>query len=304
MSDNSQYLRPLFTQRLFEKLKNGDSVNLIGGRGTGCDRALADLQQMAEAEGIPVILMNMQQYAFSPDAFSRAVWEQIHQDKPYAGGNETAQLPDTKALAALDSRMPMMISEILVERTGKPSHLFLLLDNFHKILDNFEQRFPRKFFDDLNSLKNRPHISICCVTEKSHLLYKIHIPDGQQKIHTSTSWLNLNPLELPRLRQDEIRAELTRLMKEIVNWQKETQVEIIVDAISKHDHPLELAALLRDHYHFNDGEMAASVRLKEILKNFAEQVNKRAKTKWLSWESIIGKIKDISEIWKNMRNGK
>ena len=300
MPNTTHILRPIFTQRLFEKLKTGDSINLVGLRGAGCDRALEDLEKMAAAENIPALRLDMNEYKISPDAFSRAVWEKTHPNMP---NPSLIPLPEATAAALpASANVPMQISEILARKNGAPSHVFLLLDNFHKLLDNPHQKFPRKFFDDLNSLKNRPHVSLCLVTEKPHLSYKIHIPDESGK--GNTSWLHLHYLEIAGLTRDEIRTELNRQLGTLPNWQQESQPEIILDGIHSHLHPLELLDLLKTSYEFEDGEISATIRLRRALDTFGAKINRRPNASAFSWESIIGKLKELSEIWKNLKPGK
>ena len=292
MANTSHCLRPIFTKRLFEKLKDGDSINLVGKRGTGCDRTLADLSQMAREEGIPVLMMDMNEYKISPDAFSRAVWEQIHH-RPMEIPGPAFPPASTTAVSIPQTNMPMQISEILARRDGKPAHLFLLLDNFHKLMDNRGQKFPRKFFDDLNSLKNRPHISIICVTEKSHLQYRIYIPNENPDNANNTSWLDLTFLKLSKLKTEEIKNELNRQLGQVDNWKKEQEKEIIIRGIKSHEHPLELLELLKTNYEFEDGNISAANRLQRTLNIYAREINKRPKKSLISFQDIKDVIKKI-----------
>lgn len=291
MPDNAHCLRPSFTLRLYERLLQGDSINLTGKPGAGCDRTLRDAERMAREEGYTVLRIDMNACKNSPGVFQQEVYEQLAQALPPA---DTLQpLPPGDAA-------PLHLTQVLALQPAQNRQTFILLDNFHKILDNPQQRFPQRFFDDLNSLKNRPNVSLCCVTEKPHLHYRIHTADEHGQITATTSWLDLNVVELPPLHKEDIRAELARQMNALPAWQAEADKEAIVNGLHEHEHPVDLLRLLRTHYEFEEPAPAAQ-RLRYCLRQYSEQYGLRPRQGWFSWPVLLGRLKDLSEIWKNLK---
>jgi hypothetical protein len=284
-------LRPAFARQLYENLCDGKSINLIGKPGSGRGRLLSDIAQLARENGILVIHLDMNEYKSSPQAFQEAVYEQLE-----TYHSPSAQL---KALPPVDTQ-PLYMTQVLALQAQPAKQTFVLLHNFHKVLDNPQQRFPKRFFDDLNRFKNREDVSFCCVTEESHLKSKIHTTDEQGRITETTSWLDLRVLSLSRLSRADIQAELQRQMSKIPAWQSETDKETIINGLHNHEHPLQLISILHTHYQYED-PMPGAQRLRQCLARFKEQYNSRPKTSWFSMDAWISKLKEISEIWKNFK---
>jgi hypothetical protein len=292
MPDANHCLRPDFAQRLYERLRQGDSINLTGKPGSGCSRALHDVARMAREQGIMALCLDMNAYKHSPRAFQQAVYEQMAQALPPAA--ELRPLPAGEA-------PPLYPSQVLALQPMPAGQAFILLDNFHRILDNPQQRFPQRFFDDLNSLKNRPGISLCCVTEQPHLRYRIHTADEGGRITATTSWLDLQVVELPRLSRADIRAELERQLGGLPAWIDETDREALVDGLHGHEHPVALLRLLKTHYEF-EAPMPAAQRLYQCLRQYGGQYGARPRPHWFSWTGLLAPLKELSEIWKNFKS--
>lgn len=291
MPQTTHCLRPDFTQRLYERLLRGDSINLTGKPGSGCSRALLDTVRMAREQGVMLLCLDMNAYKNSPRAFQQAVYEQMASVLPTAAG--------LRPLPA-DDATPLYLTQVLALQPKPAGQAFILLDNFHRILDNPQQRFPQRFFDDLNSLKNRPNISLCCVTEKPHLHYRIHTADERGQITATTSWLDLEVVKLPRLSRADIRAELERQMGTLPAWKAENDRETIVDGLHGHEHPVSLLSLLKTHYEFQE-TMPAAQHLYQCLRQYGQQYGARPRRRWFSWAGLMDKAKEVSEIYKNFK---
>ena len=193
-------LRPDFTKLLFRRLKDGDSINLIGKPGMGCTECLQDIQLLAIQEGITTIYLDFKRFKFNYDGL-------VNEAKIQLLNGINQELEPKNLLENGDNTFAIVISE----STPKINQLFILIDHYDDILDNPLQKIPKSFFDDLNSLKNRAHVSVCCVTAKPHRQYKFYFKDEEEgKISDGTSWLVLKHRDLPRLTDEEILSFLNK----------------------------------------------------------------------------------------------
>jgi hypothetical protein len=176
-------LRPLFTDELLKLLQQGVSVNLIAQDGQGRKRLLQDIQA-ARLKNTKIISVDIKRHLSSYDDLIQTLWYQL---------DETTTPPTTW-------------EKLIAEINKKYNHTIVILHHFDDLLDNLsmDSKFNINFFNQLNNIKNNPHISLLCVTSKAHD-QSIVYTDGLKRDH---SWLDLDKKRLPKLSYDEIQFEL------------------------------------------------------------------------------------------------
>lgn len=87
--------------------------------------------------------------------------------------------------------------------------MWILLHNFDALLNNtqLDKQFGIAFFDQMNTLKNRPRCFLLCMTERPFRQYQLYA----EQIH-SLSPLDLELNALTDLTRDECEQELQRRM--------------------------------------------------------------------------------------------
>ena len=285
-------LRPDFTKLLFKRLKDGDSINLIGQSGMGCTECLQDIQLLAIQEGITTIYLDFKRFKFNYDGLVKEARIQLL--------NGTNQEIDPKNLLENEGNT---FAIAISESKPKIHQLFILLDHYDDILDNPLQKIPKSFFDDLNSLKNREHVSVCCVTEKPHRQYKFYFKDEENgKILDGTSWLDLKHRELPRLSDEEILAFLIKKLSKHPIFEKEKKhFNQYIELLRGHQAPINLIEVLESNWDQFPNEMPINKRLKRITGDYKSRYNTRPREfpKWAT--RFLDKAEQISNIWKNIR---
>lgn len=181
-------LRPEYTDYVY-KLLDKNSLNIYAPHGRGQLRLLADLQDLAHAQGDQVLVCNMKSYAENYQGFIEQLAIQIEHIDPNINAQELHSLAD-----------------VFNDRIN-PSKTLLFLNNFDAILNTpqIDQRYDLDFFNHLNALKNQGH-RLICVTEAPHNNALVYI-NGEEH---GNSWLDLKKLELQPLSYDEITEELLR----------------------------------------------------------------------------------------------
>lgn len=178
------FLRPTMTRYIIQRLERGDSINLHGLPGVGKTRLLEDIRDSG-IRGICIAVVSFRGYCASYDGFCRAV--------AAAGG--------------IIEKTPVSMSAIVQEltKTGKP--VFLLIDDFQYLPENpdVDPRFDQRFIEALNCIKNMSGISLLAVSLKP--LHTLTLFIKQKPV---TSVLNLDPVEVTPLSNDEIHNELVR----------------------------------------------------------------------------------------------
>jgi len=281
-------LRPLFTNVLYRRLKAGQSINLVGLRGAGCSRALQDVAELIRNEGGTPILVDLNKYKYNYAGFVEEAQEQLLLS---AGNNRTAQ-------KAIEGEYPP-VSLILREHQTEHQHIYLLFDHFDALLDDPGQRLPKHFYDDLNSLNNKPNISLCCVTEKPHLQYRVHYRDEKGEITVTLSWLDLQHFDLPHLMEEEIQAELHKQLTDLPGWSEQDEGHYI-KAISGHLHPLHYIDLLKTNLELHTDGLTPKQRTYQVERKYAEVYNNRPKPK-TNWDKIREQLLDFTLMIKNIR---
>ena len=286
--NQDQMLRPSFNRRLFNKLEKGDSINLVGLKGSGCSRALEEVCEIAQTNGhITTVLIDMNSFKYDFEGFKRAVLEQysLPVNSEFSPPN---LLPISTAL-----------SQILGPPKEINSKIFLLLDHFDAVLDLPDQRLPKSFFDDLNSLRHRNGISLCCVTEKPHLQYRVFYTDENGRLINTLSWLDLGHLDLPPLLEDEIYEELNRALHSFPLWEKESPKKYI-DFIKGHNKPAWLFKVIKDDFESHPEWLQARHRIKRIGHTFGQRYGGRPSKKPLLYK-IQEMFKPILEMVQKIK---
>lgn len=201
-------LRPVFTERIIQLLQRGRSINLIGEEGTGRKRLLEDIQNSNLPDTSIVLVGSIKSYQHNYAGLVRDIWTQL--------GKEWEQPENMGALF-----------ERYENNDGK---ILLLLHHFDALLDNrnVDANYNTAFYDCLNYLKNRPDITLVCVTQKPHD-QSVAIYDGTTH---RNSWLDLEKKSLPTLTHNEIKAELLR--HPFPNTLTTNDGMLLVETIHKH----------------------------------------------------------------------
>lgn len=282
-------LRPRFTRLLFQRLSEGKSINLIGLPLAGCTECLRDVQQLAQEQGIVTVYLDMKDYKYNYKGLVQNTYQQM-----VANG----LLDGFKALPEKMENLAVVISEYANPQTDT----FILLDHFEDILDNPEQRLPKSFFDDLNSLRNRNNFALCCVTTKPHLQCKYYFEDEKGRLDNTLSWLHLDALPIPHLLDEEATAAVDEALSQHPLWEQE-QVHrtAYVHAVQGNLHPLGVLRAIKNDWDQYPEKLAIDYRLKRITHSLNEHYLKRPKkSSGLVW--LLAPLKTVSEIWKNLKS--
>lgn len=293
-------LRKSFTRNVYKKLKNGDSINLIGSEHTGRKRLLEDIKSLADQEGITTLLVDMKALRRNYEGFISEVHEQFG-----IISTEQKLLEGSNLLAIVNEEDNQHIAIVLANQLTNHKRIFLLLHNYDAILGNENQKFPKQFFDDLNSLKNKSEISLCCVTEKAQSTYNVHYYDENEKVTVTMSWLVLTPIDIVRLKLPEIREEMNKTLKETTRWEDEPHKEKFMTAVNENELPFKLMELIKNEFEINDDLVDAEQRLYKCHQSMIKNVNQKPKKEnWTSknYEWLKGELSFYIEQFKNIKS--
>lgn len=305
--DYSHCLRKFFTHTVYERLKSGASLNLVGAKFTGRQRLLEDLQILASQEGILALVIDMNAWKHNYQGFTKHIKVQLLQAyTQVTGATAPNTLLDHSPLALLpetDSPIVEYLTTIFAPLAQQQQQVILLLNNFDVLLDNPQQRFPKDFFDDLNALRNQTGISLCCVTQRPHLQSYVHYKDEQGSLQTTLSWLNLEPLpSLPKLTFAEAREALQKELVASVQWQEEPQQERFVEALGDHEACQAFLTIIKNSFLTQLGAIPTKRRLKDCYTQYRSTYNTRPKprSKW-TWEGVKENITWILDQYKKTK---
>jgi len=237
MPDYTHCLRPTFTENIVKTLLKGESVNIYGSKGQGRERLLEDLQH-CQFDDMQMLLINMKNYAGSYQGFVEDLGRKMGQTS---------------------SKFDLLLNEL--PSTDKKT--VLLLQNFDSLLNNSKvhQQYGVRFFDHLNSIKNRSNMALVCVTENLHSNSMIYISRGVNR----GSWLDLKPEPLPPFDLDQIRAELKRHFPALYS----DELDQISNRVFAHHLPYQLLRYFVDRLNNKeDAKIAFEKRLKKWQKRF------------------------------------
>lgn len=293
-------LRPGFTKHLFEKkILEGKSLNPFGPKGIGKKRLLEDLEDIAHQAGMRTIRVDMKAHRLSYASFLKEIEKQMR-----------------NLLQAADAEVPLLMSGKLDEPVEKlPSvsllvsnakdnvsgQLLILLEHFDALIGTEAHNFPLEFFTELNYLKGTPNITLCCTTEKSHKNSLIFFK-GEKEQEQRTSFLDLEPIDVPALTMSEIRQTLTRRMANNSNWKKEPHKEQLVAAVSKAKNPMVFMNLLIDDFSYRDEPF--SKRIKRCKKQYKKRYGENHhnwRRRW-TWKNIKAELKDLLGLGKSVKD--
>ena len=241
MADHQVHcLRPPFTDELLKLLQQGISVNLIAQDGQGRKRLLQDLQA-AGLKNTKIMIVDIKQHLNSYDDLIQTFWHQL---------DETTTPPPTW-------------EELIVAINNKYNRTIMILHHFDDLLDNLsiDSKFNMDFFNQLNNIRNNPHISLLCVTSQAHDQSMVYT----EGLKRNYSWLDLDKKRLPKLSYDEIQFELKNRNLPL------TTEELSQLAWSVHKHALPytllnfLAAKITQQ---EDIELGFSARIEKWTKQF------------------------------------
>ncbi|MDQ6969952.1 MAG: hypothetical protein Q9M16_05540 [Mariprofundus sp.] len=186
--DNTS-LRPEFTSELSHQLLAGASLNMISPHGQGRRRTLQDLQHQLPAS-LQIIHMNIRSYV-----------------SDYTGFFNHACAQSNIATAP-----PENLAELLDHiESGSKQQLFIL-HNFDELrppdhIDaDIDTQYDAHFFHAINSIKQRTHIALLCVSECEYHHYRLQA-DGSECLYAS---INAEAIILPALNSQQVLAELSR----------------------------------------------------------------------------------------------
>lgn len=276
------YLRPDFTQTLLARLVNGEgeNINLVGGPHQGREHALKDLRDLARKQGYKAYWLDCFQF-LGEEGFMRALGQAVGTDPmPFNALLGQASLEVLLRAPAVGS---------------KP--VLLLLENFHKVLDNPKQPYSRHFFDGLNALRNQGLARLCIATERSHLTYKLHLKD---ETVLTTSWLELVHRDLPPLLPSERRALLAKEIARCPHWRPEHEMACL-EALEKSAYPLRLLDYITQYFEAPPGRGA---RVKALLRAWEKKCRQDVlgREKAPTWiKGVLPTLREVSEIWKNFK---
>jgi len=175
-------LRPAFTELLVKKLVAGQTINLIGQHGQGRRRTISDLRKWLP-DTLLVLHVDMKSYRQSYSGMIEALWLQT--------GN-SGEAPDDLA----------SLLKGLQEQTGR---ILFILHNFDALrgYPDLDPKYNPRFFDHLNSIKNRPDMALLVVSEKAHCAF-LQKGDGG---NLPSSTLSATSLPLSEINHEQLRSE-------------------------------------------------------------------------------------------------
>ncbi len=281
-------LRPYFTRLLFQRLNEGKSINLIGLPLSGCSECLYDVKMLAVKKGIVTVYLDMKDFKYNYQGLLKSTHEQL----------TVGSIEAKNALPESTQNLAIVVSDY----TNLERNTFILLDHFADILDNPEQRLPKSFFDDLNSLRNRTDIAICCVTDKPHLHCKYYFEDGKGKINDTLSWLDLDPLLLPNLLDEEAAAAFDNHLENHPLWpQEKVYRTAYIRVIQGNLHPVGILRAISVDWDQHPAPIDIEHRLKRITHNFEALYLRRPKKPTGLYQRFKKEITDWVKIIKDTR---
>lgn len=274
--DYRHCFRKQFTHNIYSKLKSGESINLIRQKGTGRQRLLEDLKDLAIQEGLSPILVNLSGWKHDFKGFVDFLQSQL------------IKLGARQVQASNQALIPAEhLAVVLSNQLSNHRQILLLINSYDAVLDNPKQRFPKSFFDDLNSLRNKANISLCLVTEYSHLQSQVFYKDDDGTTLTSSlSWLDLEIIDIPRPTIAEVREELNKRIGNQSLWQKEVEQERYVMAIQSHQANYTFLSIVVNSFETDLEQMPSEKRLRLCYDQFKKNYNRQLRKRPNLWEKI------------------
>lgn len=203
-------LRPIFTEHIFNRLLDGECLNVYGhvevdeyscsGLGVGKTKLLTDLINVCNNEysDKTIILLNMNDYRYG-----QGKYQIFLEDISIAMGKET-----------YFSNFGAFIEDTIEK------NVILLIDNFHYFFesnnkDDKDDKFDETFIDNLNAAKRK--ISILVTTHKPHSHYNLCLKNTGE---CRSSWLDFKELNIGELTYDELTEEVYRRFPKLDENQK------------------------------------------------------------------------------------
>ena len=213
--DTELMLRPEYTLVILDRLVNrGDSINLVGEKGTGKSRLIDDLRRCSPGH-VKILFADIKAYK---RAFNKLL-------EDFAGQLGLAGSPAGS------------LGTIFAGIENRPGRFLVLLDNYDALLGNpdLDPGYTETFFTDLNALKNKDNVSLLCTSCIVHHSRPVYIAGN-----TLTSPLSLDIDTLPPLTFNEIDNEILRRLDEYHRLDLQTHPgdrEMITKAIHGQEFP-------------------------------------------------------------------
>ena len=192
--NRSDHLRPEFTGSLTEYLSAGQCINLISPHGQGRRRTLHDLS-LSLPLSMQIISINISDYYCDYKGFYKHLSSQIKEQPSQAESFNNL----------LDH----------IEMQNRTS--LLILHNFDLLrhAEGIDTAYDAIFFQALNSITERQHIALLCVSESTHTHYRLQA-DGSE---LSGSHLDALSVNLPPITTEQIKTELQRRHAQLTRQQ-------------------------------------------------------------------------------------
>lgn len=188
--DFSHCLRPEFTRNIVQGLiRDRQSINVIGEKGTGKTRLLEDIRKCAVPD-TQIIYIDLKSYTRKYSGLLREIHRQLR----------------------LMGDIPDKLDKLFEGLEKQPLYYLFFLDNYDCLLDNSrkDDKYDEAFIDDLNFIKNKDNVSLLCTTCRPHNSLIFFISGETDR----NSWLTLELEHLPGLTAKQIRDEFERRLEE------------------------------------------------------------------------------------------
>ncbi|MCP5107463.1 MAG: hypothetical protein GY950_29010, partial [bacterium] len=179
-----------FTQSILQSLiRDRQSINLTGEKGTGKARLLEDMQECSLG-GVKIINADLKSYVKKYGGLLREIHRQL----------------------GLRGKVPDKLDRLFEGLEKQPVYYLVFLGNYDALLDNAEKddNYDEDFIDDLNFIKNKDNVSLLCTTCKPHNTLLFFIKGETNR----NSWLNLEFEHLPNLTMKQIRDDFERRVED------------------------------------------------------------------------------------------
>lgn len=182
------FFRPVFTERLLQRLMAGEVINLVGSDHQGASRILYDIHQRNEEGSENILLLVSDMQVFQED---------------YLGFLDGI----SKALGLTEAAHDMGEWIEAVKLSGV--RLFLFLNHFDEVVD----KFPPSFYQDLNGFMLAPKMSLLLITEKPIEMNIMRLDSFMEMGQFQPEVVKLPPIGYKR-----IKEELRRVQPQLENW--------------------------------------------------------------------------------------
>lgn len=182
------FFRPVFTERLLQRLMAGGVINLVGADTQGASRILYDIQQRNEEgpENILLLLSDMEVFREDYQGFLEGISKALGLNEPAHDIGEWIEA--------------VKISGV---------RLFFFLNHFDRIIE----KYPPSFFEDLNAFLLAPKMSLLVITENP-----IEMNIMRMDSFMEVGQFQPEVVKLPPIGYKRIKEELLRTQPQFEDW--------------------------------------------------------------------------------------